>query len=89
MIHQYRQPVRASGDYAVDPQLETRLEDGGQETGKKCRSLAAPGAALGQHEIKWEWVKGHAEHPENNCDELARAAASNPTRDDIGYRAES
>lgn len=34
-------------------------------------------AALGQHEIKWEWVKGHAGHPENErCDELARAAAS-------------
>ena len=37
-------------------------------------------AALGQHKIKWEWVKGHAGHPENErCDELARAAASNPT----------
>ena len=47
-------------------------------------------AALGQHKIKWEWVKGHAGHPENErCDELARAAASNPTRDDIGYKAES
>ena len=47
-------------------------------------------AALGQHKIKWEWVKGHAGHPENErCDELARAAASNPTRDDIGYQAES
>ena len=22
-------------------------------------------AALGQHQIKWEWVKGHAGHPEN------------------------
>ena len=32
-------------------------------------------AALGQHQIKWEWVKGHAGHPENErCDELARAA---------------
>lgn len=30
-------------------------------------------AALGQHKIKWEWVKGHAGHPENErCDELAR-----------------
>lgn len=36
-------------------------------------------AALGQHKIKWEWVKGHAGHPENErCDELARAAASHP-----------
>lgn len=38
-------------------------------------------AALGQHKIKWEWVKGHAGHPENErCDELARAAASHPLR---------
>lgn len=43
-------------------------------------------AALGQHKIKWEWVKGHAGHPENErCDELARAAASHPTLDDVGY----
>ncbi|RRE56174.1 ribonuclease HI [Klebsiella pneumoniae] len=45
-------------------------------------------AALGQHKIKWEWVKGHAGHPENErCDELARAAAS--TLDDVGYLPES
>lgn len=47
-------------------------------------------AALGQHEIKWEWVKGHAGHPENErCDELARAAASNPAHEDVGYQPES
>ena len=46
--------------------------------------------ALGQHEIKWEWVKGHAGHPENErCDELARAAASNPAHEDTGYQPES
>ena len=44
-------------------------------------------AALGQHQIKWEWVKGHAGHPENErCDELARAAASNPAHEDAGYQ---
>ena len=46
-------------------------------------------AALGQHHIKWEWVKGHAGHPENErCDELARAAVMNPTREDTGYQVE-
>lgn len=31
-------------------------------------------AALKDHEIRWEWVKGHAGHPENErADELARA----------------
>ena len=29
-----------------------------------------------QHTISWEWVKGHAVHPENiRCDELANIAA--------------
>ena len=30
-------------------------------------------AALGDHDVKWHWVKGHAGHPENErADELAR-----------------
>ena len=46
--------------------------------------------ALSHHEIKWEWVKGHAGHPENErCDELARNAAGHPTQDDVGYQVES
>ena len=33
-------------------------------------------AACGQHELQWEWVKGHAGHAENErCDFLAVAAA--------------
>ena len=31
-------------------------------------------AATARHEVTWEWVKGHAGHPENErADELARA----------------
>ncbi len=46
-------------------------------------------AAIVAHQIKWEWVKGHAGHPENErCDELARAAAMNPTLEDTGYQVE-
>jgi len=31
-------------------------------------------AALADHEVRWEWVKGHAGHPENErADELARS----------------
>jgi ribonuclease HI len=30
--------------------------------------------AAARHEVTWEWVKGHAGHPENErADELARA----------------
>lgn len=32
-------------------------------------------ALAGRHEITWEWIKGHAGHPENErCDLLARTA---------------
>ena len=34
-------------------------------------------AALAPHAVHWKWVKGHAEHADNNrCDELAREAAN-------------
>ncbi|WP_272671945.1 MULTISPECIES: ribonuclease HI [unclassified Providencia] len=43
--------------------------------------------AIQRHTIDWRWVKGHAGHPENEkCDELARAAASAPTKEDTGYQ---
>ncbi|MEB7539307.1 ribonuclease HI [Pantoea anthophila] len=46
--------------------------------------------ALSTHKIQWEWVKGHAGHPENErCDVLARSAAENPAFEDIGYKSES
>ncbi|HUQ92016.1 MAG TPA: ribonuclease HI [Bryobacteraceae bacterium] len=33
-------------------------------------------ALVAQHDIHWEWTKGHANHVDNNrCDELAQAAA--------------
>jgi ribonuclease HI len=32
-------------------------------------------AAVAEHDIKWEWVKGHSGHPENNrVDQLANLA---------------
>ncbi len=40
-----------------------------------------------KHQINWQWVKGHAGHPENTrCDKLARLAASSPTQEDRGYQ---
>ena len=44
-------------------------------------------AAITRHQIDWQWVKGHAGHPENErCDELTRAAAESPSQDDTGYQ---
>lgn len=38
-------------------------------------------AALAGHELEWRWVKGHADHDDNNrCDELAREAALRQSR---------
>ncbi|XBS68951.1 ribonuclease HI [Acerihabitans sp. KWT182] len=46
--------------------------------------------AIQNHVLRWDWVKGHAGHPENErCDELARGAALNPAFEDTGYRSES
>lgn len=33
-------------------------------------------AAMAPHKVRWVWVKGHANHKDNNrCDKIARAAA--------------
>ncbi len=40
-------------------------------------------AAAARHEVTWEWVKGHAGHPENElADELARAGMAPFKSDD-------
>ncbi len=46
-------------------------------------------AAMAPHKIKWQWVKGHAGHPENErCDELANAAVLGPRLlEDAGFQA--
>ena len=37
-------------------------------------------AAVSGHRVRWVWVKGHANHADNNrCDKLAKAAARNGT----------
>ena len=58
--------------------------------GKKNRDLWTEYHALSQsHQIRFQWVKGHAENPFNNrCDELATAAADGATHElipDVGY----
>ena len=65
--------MRNAKDPALNPDLWEKLLD-----------------LLEKHEVTFVWVKGHAGHPENErCDELARAAASNPAHEDTGYQPES
>ncbi|RZQ57178.1 ribonuclease HI [Pseudidiomarina tainanensis] len=47
--------------------------------------------AVQRHTIRWDWVKGHNGHPQNErCDELARAAAeSSKLQDDTGFNPSS
>ncbi len=45
--------------------------------------------AVRPHEIRWQWVKGHSGHRENEiCDQLAKQGAEHPTQEDTGYTAE-
>lgn len=56
--------------------------------GKKNRDLWTRYHRLAKdHDIKFKWVKGHANNPHNNrCDELATAAADGrELLEDVGY----
>ncbi len=38
-------------------------------------------AQVARHDTQWKWVKGHADHPDNNrCDELAVIASKTQSR---------
>jgi ribonuclease HI len=60
--------------------------------GKKNKDLWMEYHELAQdQQIRFVWVRGHADNPLNNrCDELATAAADGPDLlDDVGYVSES
>jgi ribonuclease HI len=45
--------------------------------------------AMEPHQVRFEWIKGHNDHPENErCDRLAVAAALKPTEQDYGFQPE-
>ena len=45
--------------------------------------------AMESHTVKFEWIKGHNDHPENErCDRLAVAASLKPTEQDYGFQPE-
>jgi ribonuclease HI len=45
--------------------------------------------AMEPHQVRFEWIKGHNDHPENErCDRLAVAASLQPTAQDFGFQPE-
>jgi ribonuclease HI len=43
--------------------------------------------AMEPHQVRFEWIKGHNDHPENErCDRLAVAASLKPTEQDYGFQ---
>ena len=59
----------------MDPRVETkRVENRGKKPVKNVELWQRLDAAQARHNVTWEWVKGHAGHPENErADALARA----------------
>ena len=46
--------------------------------------------AMEPHKVRYEWVRGHNDHPENErCDRLAVAASLKPTAQDFGFQPEN
>ncbi|MEY4460581.1 MAG: hypothetical protein RL429_570 [Bacteroidota bacterium] len=46
--------------------------------------------AMEPHKVRYEWVRGHNDHPENQrCDRLAVAASLKPTAQDFGFQPEN
>jgi ribonuclease HI len=45
--------------------------------------------AMEPHKVRYEWVRGHNDHPENErCDRLAVAASLKPAAQDFGFQPE-
>ena len=74
----------------MDPQLEKRgWKTADKKPVKNVDLWKRLDAALGQHNIKWEWVKAMPPPENERCDELARTAAANPAHEDAGYQPDS
>lgn len=77
--------VRAVEEGWLEKWIRTQFKGG-----KKNRDLWEAYDSISKaHQIRFHWVKGHAENPHNNrCDELATAAADGATHNllvDEGY----
>ena len=72
----HRQRLPARRRHPLDPRLEGATA-GGPPTRKPVKNedlWRRLDAAAARHRVAWDWVKGHAGHPENErADALARA----------------
>ena len=76
-----RQPISARRHHEMDPRLEAAgLATADKQPVKNVDLWQRLDAAAARHVVSWEWVRGHAGHPENErADALARAASPKPT----------
>lgn len=85
--------VHSDSKYVVDAFEKKWLEGWIKKDFKKVKNVDLWKRLLAlckQHQVKFKWVKGHADNVENNrCDELAVAAYKQPgLKEDTGYQPE-
>ena len=63
---------------AVVLEERTKITGGDERSSARTRYFAMlefPDALVSARRVRWEWIRGHTGHPENErCDELARQA---------------
>ena len=68
--------IKAFNDKWLDGWIKRGWKTAGKQPVKNVELWKRLLEAAKPHNIKWNWVKGHAGHPENErCDELATTAA--------------
>lgn len=68
--------IKAFNDKWLDGWIKRGWKTAGKQPVKNVELWKRLLEAARPHNIKWNWVKGHAGHPENErCDELATTAA--------------
>lgn len=79
--------ANAFNQHWIDGWLKKNWKGAGNKPVKNVDLWQRLLAAMEPHEVRFQWVKGHAGHPENErCDELATTAADgDELMEDEGY----
>lgn len=73
--------VKAFNEHWVEGWLKRGWKNASKQPVKNVDLWKRLLAAKEPHRVEFQWVRGHAGHPENErCDELATAAADSPER---------